>query len=175
MCLCVCVCIIVHAMHCMYYIPQDYAAMVTAMTSWKQTGEVLTLISQWLKTSLEAALPRPSDEVGDEVRGQEVNSLALTNRQRRTRGRVRVSQPLHYSLSLSLPPSLPPSLSLSHTHTHTHSISLPPLSPLSVQGKKAVMTEASTGTSLTTGPKPHLGLNILNYMLVSLKNGGMRE
>ena len=64
--------------------PQDYAAMVTAMTSWKQIGDVLCLVARWLKTALEEAMPRPHNE----AEGQRLTTSMATKNHKKSRGKV---------------------------------------------------------------------------------------
>lgn len=65
--------------------------MVMAMTSWKQIGEVVGLVSRWLTTSLEEALPRPPDE----AEGQRSTGPTSTKNHKKPRGKVWLKSLVH--------------------------------------------------------------------------------
>ena len=58
--------------------------MLTEMTSWKQIGDVVGLVSRWLKSSLEEAMPRPHDEAG----GQGSAVSTATKNHKKTKGKA---------------------------------------------------------------------------------------
>ena len=63
--------------------------MVSATTSWGQTEEVLTLLSQWLAASLTQAVPPPPGEGGE---GQRSNVPPTgKGRKRAARGKVGIN------------------------------------------------------------------------------------
>ena len=58
--------------------------MVTAMTSWKQIGDVVGLVSRWLKSSLEEAMPCPHNEAGGQ--GSAVSTVPKNHK--KTKGKA---------------------------------------------------------------------------------------